>query len=327
MTETRSEIRFLLDVTEARLDRMRSDDTLLVLRIRRRPAVTTEGRAEGDRGACPVLVGRLTPNGPACETTNACIRFLGPLDTSERHRPLGQQGPAPHLPSSRTSTRSTASRRRATASPSAPPSAIRRPSPPSPRTSPPCAGSGACAKRQEADMTDLRQLLATSGPTIAIEIAAVRGSSLREPGAFMLVTADTCAGTIGGGQLEYAGLDRARQMLCHGLPPETMKIPLGPAIGQRCGGHVILALARLTPARAADLRARACRARTGAGRRTALAGLTCPIGGPSGDKGPTVIAALAAAGIVAWLTRPASPAPPGGRRPSPVRPIPERAPR
>jgi xanthine dehydrogenase accessory factor len=45
----------------------------------------------------------------------------------------------------------------------------------------------------------------------------------------------------------------------------------------------------------------AWRARGGVARGAALAGLTCPIGGPSGDKRPAVIAALVAAEIVARL--------------------------
>jgi xanthine dehydrogenase accessory factor len=261
---------------------------------------------------------------------------------------------------------------------------------------------------------DARALIASGAPAIAVEVAEVRGSSPREVGAWMLVTADAFAGTVGGGQLEFIALDRARQMLRHGLPEERMDVPLGPEIGQCCGGHVTLALAPLTPARAARLlarldaehaarpqvlvfgaghvgralaaalnllpvrailidqrpeelalapagtetrlsplpeaevraappgsafvvlthdhaldflvtdaalargdaayvgligsaskraRFRAWRAREGGDRRTVLRGLTCPIGGPSHDKRPAVIAALTAAEIVAALAR------------------------
>ncbi|MFQ5622162.1 MAG: xanthine dehydrogenase small subunit [Paracoccaceae bacterium] len=81
MTATRREIRFLLNDREVRLDDVRSDDTLLdYLRLRERLRGTKEGCAEGDCGACTVLVGRLLAGELIYETVNACIRFLGSLD-------------------------------------------------------------------------------------------------------------------------------------------------------------------------------------------------------------------------------------------------------
>ncbi len=51
-------------------------------------------------------------------------------------------------------------------------------------------------------------------------------------------------GTIGGGHMEYLAIDRARQMLDRGEAAATMDIPLGPEIGQCCGGRVRLTLDR-----------------------------------------------------------------------------------
>ena len=71
------EIRFLLNNTEIRLTEAGSRDTLLdFLRLNRRLTGTKEGCAEGDCGACTVLVGRLHQGALVYEPINACIRFL-----------------------------------------------------------------------------------------------------------------------------------------------------------------------------------------------------------------------------------------------------------
>lgn len=71
------ELRFLLNDTEIVLSEVGPSDTLLDhLRIARRLTGTKEGCAEGDCGACTVLLGRLSDSGLVYEPINACIRFL-----------------------------------------------------------------------------------------------------------------------------------------------------------------------------------------------------------------------------------------------------------
>jgi xanthine dehydrogenase small subunit len=79
--KTRDHIRFILNGEEMLLRDVRPDETLLdYLRLRRSLRGTKEGCAEGDCGACTVLVGRLHNGKLIYEGVNACIRFLGSLD-------------------------------------------------------------------------------------------------------------------------------------------------------------------------------------------------------------------------------------------------------
>lgn len=63
----------------------------------------------------------------------------------------------------------------------------------------------------------------------------------------MLVAPQATMGTIGGGALEYMVIDRARQALRDGETPDGLDIPLGPEIGQCCGGRVEVSLRVMTP--------------------------------------------------------------------------------
>ena len=76
--------------------------------------------------------------------------------------------------------------------------------------------------------------------TIFVEIATARGSTPRDAGTAMAVTKAGTEGTIGGGALEHWAVTRAREILAAGRPGETVTLPLGPGLGQCCGGAVTL---------------------------------------------------------------------------------------
>jgi xanthine dehydrogenase accessory factor len=89
---------------------------------------------------------------------------------------------------------------------------------------------------------DLDGFLSDHPTAVVAELTSVRGSSPREQGAFMVIAPDGLVGTIGGGALEYMVIARARQAMRDGLPPGAMDVPLGPEIGQCCGGRVMVSL-------------------------------------------------------------------------------------
>lgn len=76
-------------------------------------------------------------------------------------------------------------------------------------------------------------------PAVIVTVCAVEGSAPRDSGAKMIVTGDNLIGSIGGGALELEACLRARALL--EAPPPVMVFedyPLGPALGQCCGGKV-----------------------------------------------------------------------------------------
>ena len=75
---------------------------------------------------------------------------------------------------------------------------------------------------------------------IRITVSKTAGSVPREVGTQMLVWADRTEGTIGGGTLEWDAMAEARKMLADGRDQFSRTIPLGPALGQCCGGSVTL---------------------------------------------------------------------------------------
>ena len=101
----------------------------------------------------------------------------------------------------------------------------------------------------------LESFLAQHPMTVLIEIIGTQGSTPRETGTFMLVSDTDIWGTIGGGQFEFIAIGNAREILA-GSGVELMDIPLGPEIGQCCGGRTQLRCRRANPETIAELKRR-----------------------------------------------------------------------
>lgn len=101
----------------------------------------------------------------------------------------------------------------------------------------------------------LAAFLAAHPQSVLVEIAEAKGSTPREEGAVMLVAEHAAWGTIGGGQLEFMATDNARAMLAGG-GEVRMNVPLGPEIGQCCGGRTLISFRPVTPPIAAELQRR-----------------------------------------------------------------------
>ena len=76
---------------------------------------------------------------------------------------------------------------------------------------------------------------------VLITVIGVQGSTPRESGSKMLVTAGETFDTIGGGHLEFAAIEHARQLLLAGKNSQALEhFPLGARLGQCCGGRASL---------------------------------------------------------------------------------------
>ena len=86
--------------------------------------------------------------------------------------------------------------------------------------------------------------LEQDGRAALVRLDGTDGSSPREAGAVLILRVDGgFSGTIGGGALEFEALAEARALLAKGAAcGHRHRIVLGPALGQCCGGAVVLRL-------------------------------------------------------------------------------------
>jgi len=80
---------------------------------------------------------------------------------------------------------------------------------------------------------------------VLVTVHSSRGSVPREAGAWMVVFADHTVGTVGGGQLEWQAIQAARLQLQTSELSQRRRYPLGPALGQCCGGEMTLSFERV----------------------------------------------------------------------------------
>ena len=87
----------------------------------------------------------------------------------------------------------------------------------------------------------VNQLMAADVSFVLVTILNTKGSSPRTSSTKMVVTRDGLYQTIGGGQLEFRAIEKARQLLkAQVTESQIEEFPLGPALNQCCGGHVTL---------------------------------------------------------------------------------------
>jgi xanthine dehydrogenase accessory factor len=85
---------------------------------------------------------------------------------------------------------------------------------------------------------------------VLVSVIAARGSAPREAGAKMVVSASRSWDTIGGGNLEYQSILDARAILAgDATAPVQREFPLGPALGQCCGGATTILFEPIRPPR------------------------------------------------------------------------------
>ena len=114
----------------------------------------------------------------------------------------------------------------------------------------------------------LEAFLGAAGEVVLVNVREAAGSTPREAGAWMLVSPDAIFGTIGGGQLEFMAIDRARQMIADAVSADLFDVPLGPEIGQCCGGRVKIDLTLADEALRAEMAERTARSRPTSGSWT-----------------------------------------------------------
>lgn len=98
---------------------------------------------------------------------------------------------------------------------------------------------------------DLAVFFSANPSCVLVTIKTAKGSTPRPSGTWMLVSEANSFETIGGGQMEYLAIVHARKMIDK-MAPSLLELPLGPELGQCCGGFVELGFELLDGARCSE---------------------------------------------------------------------------
>ncbi|MFN0006194.1 MAG: xanthine dehydrogenase accessory protein XdhC [Burkholderiaceae bacterium] len=97
-------------------------------------------------------------------------------------------------------------------------------------------------------MQQLLRALGDGEQAVLVTVTQAQGSVPRDEGAWMAVLPSQLINTLGGGQLEFQAIQEARSLLDSSealAEPMIKRYPLGPSLGQCCGGVVHLAFERV----------------------------------------------------------------------------------
>jgi xanthine dehydrogenase accessory factor len=102
---------------------------------------------------------------------------------------------------------------------------------------------------------DLAGLRDAGAAAVLVTVLTADGSTPRNAGTKMVVSASALFGTIGGGALEQRAIEQARSLIDGPAVagPVMLDLPLGPELAQCCGGHVTLLLELFSPPQTALL--------------------------------------------------------------------------
>jgi xanthine dehydrogenase accessory factor len=105
----------------------------------------------------------------------------------------------------------------------------------------------------------VRELIREHRTVVRVVIVEAKGTTPRELGAAMLLTASTHEGTVGDGPLEQDAIAAARSLMLRSAHPDAVwlrqvhQYPLGPVLDQDSGGHMRLLFELFGPREAAAL--------------------------------------------------------------------------